>query len=113
MARFLIEPGQAVQRGEPVALLSNPELWAAVGAARARVDKARSDRDRVYAGVREEQVQELLQDIDKAQASYDLAVQEMARKSALVARSDTSVQEFDKANAAKAHALADIDIAQA
>ena len=52
LARFLVEPGQRVQRGQPVAVLSNPELWAAVGAGRAQVDKARSDRDRVYAGVR-------------------------------------------------------------
>ena len=36
VARFLVEPRQAVQRGQPVAVLSNPELWAAVGAARAR-----------------------------------------------------------------------------
>ena len=35
VARFMVELGQAVQRGQPVALLSNPELWAAVGAARA------------------------------------------------------------------------------
>src|ERR1700730_438122 len=56
VARFLVEPRQAVQRGQPVALLSNPELWAAVGVARADVEKARSDRDRVYAGIRDEQV---------------------------------------------------------
>src|SRR4051812_35252030 len=48
--RYLLEPGQTVQAGQPVALLVNPELWAAVGAARAQVEKAKSDRDRVYAG---------------------------------------------------------------
>jgi hypothetical protein len=35
LARFLVEPEQKVERGQPVALLNNPELWAAVGEARA------------------------------------------------------------------------------
>src|SRR5215468_4277738 len=59
LARYLVSPGQVVQRDQPVALLTNPELWAAVGLARAQVGKAQSDRDRVYAGVREEEVQAL------------------------------------------------------
>ena len=49
----------AVKTGDTVALLTNPELFAAVGEARAEVDKAASARDRVYAGVRDEQVQSL------------------------------------------------------
>ena len=55
-----------------MAVLTNPELWAAVGAARAQVEKARSDRDRVYAGVREEQLQALQREIEKAQALHRL-----------------------------------------
>jgi HlyD family secretion protein len=113
VARFLVEPGQTVRRGQPVALLSNPELWAAVGAARAQVDKARSDRDRVYAGVREEQVQALQREIDKAQAVHTQAAQDLARKAALVSRSDASAQEFDTAKAAEARTAADIVVAKA
>lgn len=113
LARFLVEPGQSVQRGQPVAVLSNPELWAAVGAARAEVDKARSDRDRVYAGVREEQVQALQREIDKAQAAHLQAQQELARISVLAARSDASIQELDTATAAEASARADIAVAEA
>ena len=113
VARFLVEPGQAVQRGQAVALLSNPELWAAVGAARAEVDKARSDRDRVYVGVREEQVQGLEREIEKAQAAHAQAAQELARKSALAARSDASAQDLDKARAAEERGLADIAVAEA
>jgi multidrug resistance efflux pump len=41
LARFLVEPGSTVQRGQAVALLDNPELWAAVGVARAQIDRAR------------------------------------------------------------------------
>ena len=113
LARFLVEPGQTVQRGQPVAVLSNPELWAAVGAARAEVDKARSDRDRVYAGVRDEQVQALQREIGKAQAAHLQAEQELARVSVLSERSDVSVQELDTATAAEASARADIAVAEA
>jgi HlyD family secretion protein len=113
VAQFLVAPGQAVQRGQPVVVLSNPELWAAVGVARAEVDKARSDRDRVYAGVRDEQVQALQQEIDKAQAVHAQAAQELARKSVLAVRSDASVQELDTATAAESRASADIAVAEA
>jgi HlyD family secretion protein len=113
LARFLVAPGQTVPRGQPVALLSNPELWAAVDLARAEVDKARSDRDRVYAGVRQEQVQALQREIDKARAVQIQAGQELARKSVLAARSDASVQELDTATAAEASARADIAVAEA
>ena len=102
-----------MQRGQPVVVLSNPELWAAVGVARAEVDKARSDRDRVYAGVRDEQVQALQQEIDKAQAVHTQAAQELARKSVLAMRSDASVQELDTATAAESRASADIAVAEA
>jgi HlyD family secretion protein len=113
LARFLVEPGQTVQRGQPVAVLSNPELWAAVGAARAQVDKAQSDRDRVYAGVRDEQVQALQREIEKARAAHTQAQQELARKSALAARSDASQQELDTATAQEASSRADIAAAEA
>jgi HlyD family secretion protein len=113
LARFLVEPGQTVQRGQPVAVLSNPELFAAVGAARAEVDKARSDRDRVYAGVRDEQVQALQREIGKAQAAHLQAQQELARISVLAERADVSVQELDTATAAEASARADIGVAEA
>lgn len=113
LARFLVETGQAVQPGQPVAVLSNPELWAAVGAARAQVDKAQSDRDRVYAGVREEQVQGLQREISKAQAVHAQAAQDLARKSALAMRSDASMQQLDTAKATEARDLAEIAVAEA
>ena len=113
LARFLVQPGQAVQRGQPVALLTNPELWAAVGQARAEADKARSDRDRVYAGVREEEVQALQREIDKAKAAHEDEARELTRKSILAARSDASIQELDAATAAEASGRADIAVAEA
>lgn len=113
LARFLVEPGSTVQRGQPVALLDNPEVWAGVGVARAQVDRARSDRDRVYAGVREEQVQGLQREVAKAQAVHAQAVAELNRKSVLALRSDASLQELDEAKAEEAHSASDIAIAEA
>ena len=113
LARVLVAPGQRVNRGDAVALLSNPELSAAVGEARAQVDKAAAARDRVYAGVREEQVQSLRSEILKAQAARTLAHQQLDRISVLAARSDASLQQRDSARAEAARADADATVAQA
>ena len=113
LARFLVEPGAQVQAGQPVALLVNPELWAAVDTARAVVDKAKSDRDRVYAGVREEQVQSLQREIVKAEAVHGDAVQNLERKSALAERAHASLQELDEARAGEARDAAQIAVATA
>jgi HlyD family secretion protein len=113
LARYLVESGQHVAGGQPVVVLSNPELWAAVGAARAAVDKAQSDRDRVYAGVRAEQVEESQREVLKAQAVHTQAVQELGRIEILAKRSDSSMQDLDRARAAEARDLADIGVAQA
>ena len=113
LARVLVAPGQHVKPGAPVALLSNPELFAAVGEARAEVDKAASARDRVYAGVRDEQVQSLRREILKAQAAQTLAHQELDRISLLAVRSDASKQQRDDARAEAARADADVAVAEA
>jgi HlyD family secretion protein len=113
LARFLVGPGQVVHRGEAVAVLNIPELLAAVGVAHAQVDKARSDRDRVYAGVREKQVQMLEREIQKAQAIHTQATEELARKRVLAARSDSSLQDLDNAKTAEARDLAEIAAAEA
>jgi HlyD family secretion protein len=113
LARFLVEPGAKVQHGQAVALLDNPELWAAVALARAEVNKARSDRDRVYAGMRQEQVEGLQREILKAQAVHTQAVQELNRAAVLAKRSDTSQQQLDEAKAEEARDAADIAVAEA
>jgi HlyD family secretion protein len=113
LVRYLVEPGGSVQRGQVVAVLDNPELWAAVGVARAQVDRARSNRDRVYAGVREEQVQGLQREVLKAQAVHAQAIQELNRVSVLATRSDSSLEALDEAKAEAARNSADIAVAEA
>jgi HlyD family secretion protein len=113
LARVLVIQGQQVRQGDPVALLTSPELWAAVGQARAQVDKAKSDRDRVYAGVREEEVSALQREILKAQAAQTLAAQELSRKSVLAAKSDASIEQLNQAQAEAARTDADVAVARA
>lgn len=113
LTQYMVKPGQTVERGQPLAALRNPELWAAVDEAQAQVDKARSDRDRVYAGIRPEQVAALQREISKAEAAQLLARQQYARKAELVKRSDVSVQDLDIATAEVRRAEADVEVAQA
>jgi HlyD family secretion protein len=113
LAQFAVERGRTVQRGQLLALLRNPELSAALEEAKAQVEKARSDRNRVYAGVRQEQIEALQREILKAQAALMLARQELERKTALAATSDTSIQNLDIARADESRAEADVAIAEA
>ena len=113
LVTFSVERGQAVQRDQPLALLCNPELSAALDEARAQVEKARSDRNRVYAGVRQEQVGALQREILKAQAALVLARQDLDRKAALAATADVAPQMLDGARAEATRAVADVAIAQA
>jgi HlyD family secretion protein len=113
VSRFLVAAGDRVARGQLVASIVSPELFAAVDEARAQVEKARSDRDRVYAGVRAEQVQSLEQDIGKAQAVHAQDVLELQRKATLAGHSFASQQQLDIAKAAAARSAADILVAQA
>lgn len=113
LARVLVNRGQHVNRGEVVALLSNPELFAAVVEARARAGLAAAARDRVYAGVREEQVESLRREVLKAQAAQTLAHQQLDRIATLALRSDASLQDRDAARAEAARADADVRVAEA
>jgi HlyD family secretion protein len=113
VSRFLVAAGDRVERGQLVASIVSPELFAAVNAARAQVEKARSDRDRVYAGLRAEQVQALEQDIGKARAVHAQDVLELQRKATLAGHSFASLQQLDIAKAAEARSAADILVAQA
>src|SRR5689334_8101334 len=62
LLRFAVAPGQSVRKGDTLAELSNPELEAGLGLAKAQLGQARALRDRVYAGPRQEQVDALARD---------------------------------------------------
>src|SRR5215475_4996047 len=68
IAALPVKAGDRVAAGTVVAELSNPELAAAVTEAEAAVLAARATRDRVYAGLRQEEVGIAAQEIEKARA---------------------------------------------
>jgi HlyD family secretion protein len=87
-----VQKGARVRVGDVVAELSALELTASVGQARAALALAVASRDRVYAGVRAEQVATLAAEMDKAKAQHTLAEQQLSRTSVL-ARGDNAPQQ--------------------
>ncbi len=79
--------------------LDNPELAAAVIEAQAAAGEARAERDRTYAGLRQERVSILGRDVEKAQSNLTYAEQQLARTSALAANGNASRDALDKATA--------------
>lgn len=94
-----VKRGDAVRAGAVLATLDNPELAAAVVEARAVAASARAARDRVYAGVRREQVESLNREVQKAQSNLTLAEQQFVRTSALAGNQNASRQQLDQAAA--------------
>jgi HlyD family secretion protein len=56
LASLAVTRGQHVRKGELLAVIDNTDLAASVGEAKAAATSAKADRDRVYAGVRAEEV---------------------------------------------------------
>lgn len=108
LARFAVKPGQTVRKGDDLVELANPELTAALVLSEAQLGEARAARDRVYAGIREEQVGAMAREIEVAKANLVYAEQEFARKSRLAADGFASGQDLDKATAAVAGARAQL-----
>jgi multidrug resistance efflux pump len=113
LSAIAVKTGQAVHQGDLLATLSNPELEASLGEAKAAWAAARADRDNVYAGVRAEEVAILARSIETAQANLLLARQENDRAVALAARDYASRQQLDERTAQLAKTVADLDLKRA
>jgi multidrug resistance efflux pump len=105
--------GQAVRKGELLATLDNPELAASLGEARAAWAAAKAERDRIYSGMRAEEVAILAQSVETAEANLMLARQEISRTTALAARDFASRQQLDDRTAAFTSSEADLDLKRA
>ena len=100
LARFSVTPGQSVHKGDDLVQLANPEMRASLVVAKALLDEAHAARDRVYAGIPQEQVAALEQQIEAAKADLLYARQEFTRTSKLAADGFASKQDLNKATAA-------------
>jgi HlyD family secretion protein len=112
LSRFAVPQGQGVREGDELIELVNPELSASLVLAKAELGEARAARDRVYAGVRQEEVGMLAREIETANADLLYAEQQFARKSKLAADGFASRQDLDEASAAVGAARARLDHAQ-
>jgi HlyD family secretion protein len=108
-----VRAGQAVRKGELLAVLSNPELAASLGEAKAAAASTRAQRADVYSGVRAEEVAMLAEAVQTAEANLLLAQQQNVRNVALAARNFASRQELDETTASLAKAEADLDFKRA
>ena len=99
LARFAVRAGQEVHAGDALVELSNPELSASLVLAKAQLDEATAARDRVYAGIRQEQVATLAHEIEVASGNVTYAEQEYSRISILTKDGFASYQQLDEATA--------------
>ncbi|MGX8014336.1 HlyD family secretion protein (plasmid) [Mesorhizobium sp. ORM8.1] len=94
-------------------MLDNPDLTAALGEAKAAAASNKADRDRVYSGVRAEEVAIAAQAVQTAQANLQLAQQRNARMVVLAAKNFASRQQLEETTASLAKAQADLDLKRA
>jgi multidrug resistance efflux pump len=113
LSALAVMTGQAVHKGGLLATLSNPELEASLGEAKAAWASAKADRDNVYAGVRAEEVAILARSIETAEANLLFAKQEDVRAVALAARDYASRQQLDESASQLAKSVADLDLKRA
>lgn len=109
LATLAAAPGQQVRKGDLLAVLDNPDLIAALGEAKAAADSARAERDRVYSGIRPEQVRIAAEAVQTGEANLLLAKQQYDRAVALVNNSFASQRQLDESTASLAKAQADLD----
>lgn len=113
LAAFRVNVGQSVRRGDVLAILSTPELTAAVEEAKAALATATANRDNVFAGVRRERVDVAAEDVRIAEANLVLAQEQHTRAAALAARDFASKQRLDEAATALDKAQASLALANA
>ena len=112
LGRLAVVPGQSVRKGDDLAELANPELNAALVLAQAQSGEARAARNRVYAGIRAEQVAILAREIETDRSNLLFAEQQFARKSILAADGFAPRQDLDEATAAVGAARAKLAATQ-
>src|SRR5260221_5893410 len=72
LAELPVERGQHVRKGDILAILANPELAASVEEAKAAAAGAKADRDRVFSGIRAEEIAIAKQSVQTAETNLVL-----------------------------------------
>jgi HlyD family secretion protein len=107
-----VKPGDHVNKGDVLAILSTPELTASLLQAKADAASARANRANVYAGVRNEEIQSAAQEVSINEANVVLAQKQAARATTLAAQTFASKQQLDEATTSRDAAQASLDSAR-
>lgn len=91
-----VNVGDSVKAGDVVVVLESPQLQASLLAARAALEVAKADRDRVYS-TRPETVEARRADLERAQSAVTLAEQVYARQAQLLKSGNAPQQRMDEA----------------
>jgi len=113
LASIAVEKGASVHAGDVVAKLSAVELTAQADQARAALASAVANRNNVYAGVRQEEIAGLKDEIAKANARLEYVKAQFARTSTLARENFASQQDRDQTENDVANATASLAVAQA
>lgn len=113
LVSIAVEKGARVHAGDVLAKLSAVELTAQANQARAALASATADRNNVYAGVRQEQIDSLKSEIAKASARLEYVQAQLTRTGTLARQSFETQQALDQAENDAASARADLAKAQA
>ena len=99
IARFFVEEGDRVEKGDTVAILDSPEVLAKYTQAVAAEDAAQAISEKAQKGVREEQVAMAFQTWKKAEAALEVAQKSYERVQRLYDNGVMSAQKRDEAEA--------------
>ena len=113
LASIAVTPGQHVRKGDLLAVLDNPELDRSVGEAKAAARSAKAERDRIYSGVRAEEVAIAAdRPSRRPRPTSCWPSSRMPAPPRWRRRDFASRQELDESTASLAKAQADLDLKQ-
>lgn len=99
IAKFLVQEGDYVKKGDTLAILSTPDVDAKLVQAQAAQDGAAAQNQKALVGTRSEQIQSAYEMWQKAKAGVDIAQKSYQRVQNLFEKGVTTAQKRDEAEA--------------
>ncbi|MDR0428127.1 MAG: efflux RND transporter periplasmic adaptor subunit [Dysgonamonadaceae bacterium] len=99
ISELRVSEGQSVEKGDTLAILDSPEVYAKLEQALAAEDAALAQSSKANKGARKEQIQSALALWEKAKAGLDIAEKSFKRLDNLYNRGVVSAQKRDEAKA--------------
>lgn len=113
LTELRVKKGDVVHAGDVLAVLYSPEITAAVQQAQMALDQAKAAQARVYAGVRDEEIESAKKEVEKRRSNLKLAQLNYDRVKDLLKKDDASEQEYDEFTTQLSNAHSALQIAEA